>query len=413
MAKARKQQPQTPFADLLPPLGTEERNALAASIQAEGVRDPVVVDEEGNVLDGHHRLKVDPKAPQRVIRGLSPAEKQAYVFQANFHRRNLTHEQKRELLKAMKTIAFALRDEDKKKNTQERVAMLLGVAQNTVSVWFSNIKDDNAKPDARIKINPKAKPLIALRVQEGESLAQVAADVGVSPGRISQIVKAEQKATEQKEERQKAVRQLGEDILGIRHADFRETKEILDDSIDFVFTDPPYGKEHVGLYLDLAAFAKRVLRPGSWCVAYSGQAFLPNVLKYMERHLTYGWCFAVRHTGGDLRYRKFRLQNGWKPLVAFYKPPLEIWWDWFADVISGGKEKDEHDWQQAEAEAAHFIKALSPENGIVCDPMCGSGTSCVAAKRLGRQWVGIEKEQQTAEDARLRIARMQNDNALA
>ena len=45
----------TPYADLLPPLKTSEREALAADIKANGVLHPVVIDENGNILDGHHR----------------------------------------------------------------------------------------------------------------------------------------------------------------------------------------------------------------------------------------------------------------------------------------------------------------------------------------------------------------------
>ena len=65
--------------------------------------------------------------------------------------------------------------------------------------------------------------------------------------------------------------------------------------------------------------------------------------------LEYGWTFAILHKGGDLRFRKFKLWNGWKPVISFYKPPLKVTWDWFKDVTSGGKEKDEHEWQQAES----------------------------------------------------------------
>ena len=36
------------------------------------------------------------------------------------------------------------------------------------------------------------------------------------------------------------------------------------------------------------------------------------------------------------------------------------------------------------------ITASCPEDGIVLDPFCGGGTTCVAAERLNRRWVGVD-----------------------
>ena len=50
-------------------------------------------------------------------------------------------------------VAKALREDDAKKNTQARVAALLGVSQPTVAAWLdiNNISADKAytRPDAR------------------------------------------------------------------------------------------------------------------------------------------------------------------------------------------------------------------------------------------------------------------------
>jgi site-specific DNA-methyltransferase (adenine-specific) len=56
--------------------------------------------------------------------------------------------------------------------------------------------------------------------------------------------------------------------------------------------------------------------------------------------------------------------------------------------------------------ARRCIAAGSPPNGIVLDPFLGSGTTAVAAERLGRQWVGIELSPEYAEMARKRTAQM-------
>lgn len=45
------------------------------------------------------------------------------------------------------------------------------------------------------------------------------------------------------------------------------------------------------------------------------------------------------------------------------------------------------------------------EPGLVCDPFMGSGTSAVAAQKLGRDWLGIELNRQFTSVARERVAK--------
>jgi len=157
----------TPYADMLPPLSTSEFAALEADIKANGVRDAVVVDEDDNILDGCNRYRIEPKAPTRKIIGLSDAEKEAFVFRANFVRRNLSSAQKKDVSKRMKATAKKLRDENPKKWTQAKVAAALGVSQQCVAKWFMhNTTGCNThkpktppppKPDARIMNGSAAK----------------------------------------------------------------------------------------------------------------------------------------------------------------------------------------------------------------------------------------------------------------
>jgi len=57
-----------------------------------------------------------------------------------------------------------------------------------------------------------------------------------------------------------------------------------DDSVDLIFTDPPYVQSGVSLFGDLVPIAARVLRPGGDGVSrLLRQCFLPEVLTLLWR----------------------------------------------------------------------------------------------------------------------------------
>ena len=58
------------------------------------------------------------------------------------------------------------------------------------------------------------------------------------------------------------------------------------------------------------------------------------------------------------------------------------------------------------------IVASSREGDLVFDPFCGSGTTGVASKELGRFFVGVEKEEGYAELAGRRIGAAERGDVL-
>ncbi len=115
---------------LLPQLPPEQFEALKADIAERGVVVPVLMDEFGEIIDGHSRARACRELgindyPVEVRSGLTEAEKRALARNLNALRRQLTREQVRAL------IADQLRDTPEWSN--QRVAGGLGVDDKTVA----------------------------------------------------------------------------------------------------------------------------------------------------------------------------------------------------------------------------------------------------------------------------------------
>ncbi len=76
------------------------------------------------------------------------------------------------------------------------------------------------------------------------------------------------------------------------------------------------------------------------------------------------------------------------------------------------KIKNEENWKEAKNFHStvkplklmeYLIKLVAPKDGVILDPFCGSGTTLVAAKKLGYEAIGIELEADYCEIARARV----------
>ncbi|UUP18812.1 site-specific DNA-methyltransferase [Nitratireductor thuwali] len=83
--------------------------------------------------------------------------------------------------------------------------------------------------------------------------------------------------------------------------------------------------------------------------------------------------------------------------------------DWLFPICTGGERlKDEegrklHPTQKPEALLARVLLSSTKTGDVVLDPFFGSGTTGAVAKRLGRHFIGIERDQTYIDAARRRI----------
>jgi phage N-6-adenine-methyltransferase len=123
----------------LPPLADDDFAELQADIAENGVQVPIVEDDQGNVIDGHHRIRACRELgitewPVTVLGGLDEAAKRMTALRLNLHRRNLTREQRREL------IAAAITEAPEKSDRAH--AADLGVSHHTVAGVRATLEED-------------------------------------------------------------------------------------------------------------------------------------------------------------------------------------------------------------------------------------------------------------------------------
>src|SRR3954464_3842730 len=75
--------------------------------------------------------------------------------------------------------------------------------------------------------------------------------------------------------------------------------------------------------------------------------------------------------------------------------------------LKGGDGKKLHPTQKPEALLARVILSSSRPGDLILDPFSGTGTTGAAAKRLGRQFIGVERDPAYAAAAEARISRIE------
>jgi site-specific DNA-methyltransferase (adenine-specific) len=91
------------------------------------------------------------------------------------------------------------------------------------------------------------------------------------------------------------------------------------------------------------------------------------------------------------------LPDDWSKFFMVPKPSM-------AEKTHGGRVENEH----STIKPIHLMKQLilmvTPKNGVVIDPFSGSGTTLVAAKELGINFIGAELEEKSVKTASARLA---------
>jgi ParB-like chromosome segregation protein Spo0J len=398
-----------PIALLLPAMSAEEYTALCNDIRERGLNNPIWL-YENKILDGRHRykacieMKVEPRF--QVYAGTTPVQ---FVLSENLHRRHLTSSQRGALaVEVEKYLAPP---------AAERQKTLAGTRPNRTSDLEETFPQGQQSAQKR---SPQSRDQAAELVRTNSRYVSDAKKLAAeAPDLFEQVKSGEKTIPEAKKEVKKRANQQARSTMAahaemlpelssrnrIECADFREYLwDVPENSVDLIFTDPPYDSESLHLYLDLAIHAARILKPGGSLLSYCGHYAIPEITHMLGQHLRYWWLIALSHQSGNhRRLEGKKVYVHWKPLLWYVKDTY-LGKRAVADLMETKQpSKQLHDWEQDISIAQYYIDYLTNPDDFVIDPMCGSGTICRAALQTGRRSLGIEINQERANIAKVTL----------
>lgn len=162
-----------------------------------------------------------------------------------------------------------------------------------------------------------------------------------------------------------------------------ERLPIADNSIDMIFTDPPYPLEFAHCYFWLAQEAMRVLKPGGFVLAMAAGLILNDIYKMFDyAGLTYFYEMQQKSNGAaptvwfhkDGKAMPILARS--KPIIAYSKGKALPRVGGMMNVFDAQNwTKEFHTWGQDVGTARYYIDCMSSPGDLILDPFIGGGTT--------------------------------------
>ena len=179
--------------------------------------------------------------------------------------------------------------------------------------------------------------------------------------------------------------------------------------VDLVLTDIPFNiKWKYGTYNDNLTEEQYINNLNSWFNALRIQArvivkiptkFSYLVLPIFHQHLKYKWTI-IQYSPNTTSHGPFNLNLFTQYLVNDSDGPSPKR-DFF--INTKNVLETNHPSEMPTRPMKILIDWFSKQNDIILDPFLGSGTTAVAAKELGRRFIGVEIEEKYCEIAARRL----------
>lgn len=406
---------ETPY-QVLPELAAEEYRALKQDIEQNGIIVPITVDDDGNVIDGHHRLRAArelgiDEPPMQVRDDLDDEAKRSLAYRLNMQRRQVDQQTKKSLIKQrLNELIDAGVDK-----TDEEVADELGASQSFVARVRKTVVNDKISDGGKKSTSGNFTTVTDYATTEQK-------DKLVKELLVENPTKPDRAIAEQIGISHPTVSSKRDELAELHRPELIRTDvqallpQIPTDTFDLIATDPPYGVEFDGnrydtaehdalegdedtdLVTGIASELSRVLKADRHCYVFCRWDVLPDVLPAYEAAFDSVDTVIVwdkddgGHGMGDLedfapRHELIiKCSNGKRPVQTDTRPPNVIRQQ-DARFTDGDKS---HPTEKPRPLLEQLIEASTESGEIVFDPFGGVHTTAAAALVTGRRAVSVE-----------------------
>lgn len=428
---------------LLPPLTKEERDGLMADVKARGVLVPVEKDEDGEILDGHNRAAIADELgidyPVITRRFASEQEKREHVLKINLVRRHL------DPLRWGQVFAKLLTEKGVQTGQGARNDVTANGTDGSTSATVAEVAAEVGTPER----TARQRVAVARKYDALPKKQKQAVDKGEKT--VHKAHREQQRKKKQKKPKKQSAG-LSDDRCRVIVGDaVEQLAKLPAGSVRLAFADPPY---NVGI--DYGDGADKDRLPGeqyvAWCRSWFDQ--IHRVLTgdgafWLLCGYEYADLLAVelRKAGFHRRawvtwYETFGVCNSAKnnfsrtsrPIFYCVKNPMAFVWNVEAVTRSSDRQAKYNDaradpegkvwddvWQIPRLTGTSkerlpdfptqlpvalllpIIGCASDPGDLVLDPFSGSGTTGSASLRLGRRYVGVERNENFARLAQERL----------
>ena len=391
-------------------------DSLMESIQKLGLLQPLVITKfdggekyDYKLLAGERRMRAMLMAgidevPCSLFEDIKGIEQKEIELEENLRREDLEWTEEIDLQNQLDELKKELALEEGKEWKLADTAEVVGKPQGTVRREVALAKLLKARPDIKEKVKG-----------------------------LPKTVAARQAKAELEKERMKRLQDAGKlklssDLTLGSCVDL--VKNLPDESVDLVLTDPPFGSstiedmrgqfrngsqsytqilkdsDNMGrggvarLFEALAPELHRVMKPGGHIYVFFAHEIEEDLRRTLGKFFSFAWAPLIWDKGRATTVaRGYNYMSSYEPILFGFKPPRvrrlngserDI------QLCSIIQSKDKvHPFEKPQLLLKKYIDMSTNIGDVVLDPFAGSGSTIVAAKSSGRSGIGFELDEDT------------------